>query len=203
MPRPAVKVYNGLEKHLRSLEITRSRMVSLEDSNSIERRDLEQLCKGLFLDVVSSFEKYLETLFIGLFISELTAQSAKPVAVIKPKLFIYNILFTEKKYLDWLPYDKTEKRAKKYFKDGKPFTNLTNGEKDQLEEIVKIRNALAHKSKYALSKFKEDIANGDYLTPREKTPEGFLTSIYRRNPDQTQFEIRAIFIQTIAYKLCQ
>jgi hypothetical protein len=50
-------------------------------------------------------------------------------------------------YLDWLPFNtRTEERAKTFFTKGKPFTDLTDSQKQTLSEIIKLRNYIAHKS---------------------------------------------------------
>ena len=89
-------------------------------------------------------------------------------------------------YIDWFPYDVTIKRAKIYFKSGKPFTNFSKVEKKYLEEILYIRNALTHRSNYSIIQLNRNVIKDLPLTSKEKTVTGFLRSFYvyffHRNP---------------------
>jgi len=74
---------------------------------------------------------------------------------IKPITELESVLLGEnKKYLDWLPFpDNTLKRAKIYLVDRKPFTFISEIQKDKIANYHKIRNAIAHKSKKAMKEF--------------------------------------------------
>lgn len=71
-----------------------------------------------------------------------------------------------------------------------------------IARVVCIRNALAHQSKYAKRKFREEVIGNMPLLPHEKTPTGFLRSAFRANPAQTRYEQLVIDLSTVTRKLC-
>ena len=48
-------------------------------SGTIVRRDIEQIYKGLYLETVCSFERFLEDLFLGLLVGRITHPSSSVV----------------------------------------------------------------------------------------------------------------------------
>ena len=107
-----------------------------------------------------------------------------------------------KAYLSWFPYDWTEKRAQAFFSGGRPFTLLNAADKVFLQDLVTIRNAVAHQSSHALRKFEKRLISGTPLLPRERTPVGYLRSILRAAPVQTRYEQIAAECARVAYTLC-
>src|SRR5262249_37025998 len=106
-----------------------------------------------------------------------------------------DILLQGAKYLDWLPFHHTEKRVELYIAKrgqsgncGRPFVELTDGDKSQLKTIVTIRNAIAHSSPHAANEFARTVIGSQPLLPREKTPAGYLRSQVAGSPIQTRFE---------------
>ena len=83
---------------------------------------------------------------------------------------------------------KPEQRARAFFRGGIPFTTLDKGYKKHLEILLYIRNAIAHRSSYAKGKFEQEVIGSLPLTPRERTPAGFLRSRFRITPVQTRYE---------------
>ena len=105
-------------------------------------------------------------------------------------------------YLDWLPYkDQTIPRARNYFNDGKPFTLLTPSQESNLDDYCTIRNALAHKSDSARTKFQR-LISGLPLLPHEKSPAGYLRSRPYSMSKQTQYEIAVLELANIANVIC-
>ena len=105
-------------------------------------------------------------------------------------------------FVDWLPYSYTEKRAKAFFRAGEPFSRLTKLEKTSLDRIVTIRHAVAHQSRSASRKFEDEVIGASPLLPAERTPAGFLRSVFRIAPPQTQYEDIATTCALLARKLC-
>jgi len=97
------------------------------------------------------------------------------------------IVFSGKKYLYWLPYDYTLQRAKIYFSTSFPFDVLERGDKEYLEKIITIRNALAHRSNHSKKQFNEKVIDSTNLLPQEKTPSGFLRAILSLTPQPTTY----------------
>jgi hypothetical protein len=107
-----------------------------------------------------------------------------------------------KAYADWLPYHHTEKRAHAFFRGGQPFCNLDKAELKSLDRILTIRHAVAHQSRAARRKFETEVIGSIPLLPAERTPAGFLRSVFSVTPPQTQYEDIAGTCALLARKLC-
>lgn len=194
-----------LASHFRYLEKTRKKTESLFHKKIIVRRDIEIIYAGLFLDIVTSFEGFLEELFLNLLVDD-TIHHSKAV---KAKFSFNNIANSrtivcgDRNYVDWFPYDFTIKRAKIYFKSGKPFTDFDKEDKKFLKEILYVRNALAHRSKYSSKQFNKNVIKDLPLTAKEKTVTGFLRSFYVYAPPQTRYEYYVFQLAYLAKKLVQ
>lgn len=103
-------------------------------------------------------------------------------------------------YMSWLPFEHTERRAKLYLKDGRPFSDLGMGDRSQLKTISIIRNAIAHKSPYAIAQFNKIAIGSTPLLQKERNPAGFLRS--RIAPNQTRFEVHMAQLAKCAGVLC-
>lgn len=205
MPTSTNTLFKKLTGHFRYLEETRKKAESLFDKKIIVRRDIEIIYAGLFLDIVTSFEAFIEDLFLNLLVDD----TIHPLKSVTAKFNFRNIASSRiivcggRNYIDWFPYDFTIKRAKIYFKSGKPFTNFDKVEKKYIEEILYIRNALAHRSKYSIRQFDRNVIKDLPLTSKEKTVTGFLRSLYVYSPPQTRYEYYVFQLAYLAKKLVQ
>jgi len=203
MPNNCQILSKKLEGHLRYIDQTRKSIERLFHQNVIKKKDLELVYKGLFLDAVTSFELFFEQLFIGLLTKNLThsSRSVNPRVMFKSRKVCREVILGERSYVDWIPYNFTEKRAKSYFTNGLPFTFLDKTEKDNIQDIQTIRNAIAHSSNYAIKKFEREVLSGVSLPRRESTPVGYLRHVFISAPPQTRYEKHIIDIALIARKL--
>lgn len=204
MPQPSRILADSLIGHLKSLELTRLKFELQFREGHIVRRDLEQVYSGLFLEAITSFEAFIEDLFIRLLISgSIRAPShIVPKALFKSRSIAAQIVLGGQKYLDWLPYSFTERRAIAFFRNGLPFCSLDRPEKNSIEKWLLIRNVIAHKSKHAKKVFEEKLIEGIPLAPREKTPAGFLRSELRISPTLTRYQYYMLEMARVAQKLC-
>jgi hypothetical protein len=85
--------------------------------------------------------------------------------------------------------------------DGKPFTFLTDIQKNRIANYHTIRNAIAHKSKKAMNGF-NTLITGLALLPIEKTPQGYLRNIPNPATGKSQLEIISDELQAITFTLC-
>lgn len=86
-------------------------------------------------------------------------------------------------------------------RNGEPVSLLDENEKGILKKYHLLRNAVAHKSASAKAKFEAVIGN-PALTPREKTPKGYLRVLPNGPGGLTQYQIAVTELQAIATKLC-
>jgi len=205
LPKPAINCANSFRSHLITLEFTRKKGEYLVSKNMIVRRDIEQIYKGLWLDACCSFEQFIEQLFIGLLVERYShpSKDVVPRITFHSDAIATDIICSGNKYVDWLPYDRTEKIAVAYFKNGLPFKSLDQSEKNIIKDIYQIRNAVAHKSDYSQKLFQEKIIGSLALPPRDKFPAPFLRTVFRVSPSQTRYENYVIEMASIATKLCQ
>ena len=191
MPRPTQNLANELVSHIRYIDQTRRKVETLFSQNLIVARDINFVYSGLFLELVTSFEKFIEDLFAGMLSNLLThpSRNIRPRIIFNSPSVCRDIIRGDRNYVDWLPYDITIKRSTAFFRNGLPFTNLTIQEKAVLKKISWIRNAIAHKSNHSFSVFENNVIAGLPLTPIERTPIGYLRSIYINFPvSQRRFE---------------
>jgi len=176
-------------------------MENLFLTKAIVKRDVETVYEALFLRSVTSFEAFLEELFIA--ILQGSAQYPQNRVSIrmttKSTDALMEILLQGDKYLDWLPFNKTESRAKLYLAHGRPFSELDDAAKSKIKTIMYIRNAIAHKG-HAVKVFQEKVIGSQPLLPGEKKPAGFLRA--PTNAGTVRFEIYIGEMAQIASILC-
>jgi hypothetical protein len=180
-------------------------MENLLITGQISLEDIEQVYTGLYLDIFTEFEAVIETLFLGLLSGSLYSKrlTIQRKAKVQPVSMTRPVVFGMKSYLDWLPYkDHTLPMAKYFFVDGKPFTLLIASQISDLDDYHVIRNAMAHKSDYASSKFQK-VIEGLPLLPMEKSPAGYLRSKPYAGSSQTQYEIAVLQLQNMVMIICQ
>jgi len=204
MSRPASDCADAFVAHLKSLNLTRQKMEVLARGRLLVRRDIEQAYEGLYLDAFTSMEHFLEQLFLGL----LTARWQLPVSKCVPRVIFRSpavcrdVVIGGRPYVDWLPYEHTEKRAAAFFRNGLPFCSLQAADKDAIRKCYHIRNAIAHGSDHAKSQFEAKVLGNARLLPRERTPAGYLRSQFLSSPPVTRYEGLALDMANVALHLC-
>ncbi len=192
MPRPSSTLADELASRFRGLEGTRRRVEGLALSGGVSRYDVERVYEALFLSYFSLFEVFIEDLFIGLLVEGrgliATRPGVRPRARISSHRVARDLVSNNRGYVEWLPYNRTEERAEVYFTGGRPFSALAAGQKSDIQTCGRIRNAIAHRSRYAKQVFETKVLVGLILHPRERTPAGFLRSSLTGFPPQTRHE---------------
>jgi hypothetical protein len=110
-----------------------------------------------------------------------------------------DILLQGRSYLDWIPIDRTIERADIYLNGGRPFSELTDGDRSTIKTITMIRHAIAHQGEHAKRVFREKVIGSSALLPVEKRPAGYLRS--QANANQKRFEVYIIQLGRIALDL--
>jgi hypothetical protein len=206
MLRSSSQLSDDLARRLRSLDKTRQKIMLLHNNRQISRIDLEHTYEGLFLNAHVAFEGFIEDLFIGLLVTGQGLQSSRidilpRVTVRTHKIAREMMLGSGKQYIDWFPYKRTIELAEIYFRGGRPFSELNQTQKDYLSRCHIIRNAIAHKSRYSLKQFEDKVIGNAHLLPRERSPAGYLSGIFRTSPVQTRYENFAAQLLLIARHL--
>ena len=204
MPKSASYFVNDFRGRLKNIEKTRSKTERLYQEDNLVMRDLELVYAGLYLNAITFFENFIEDLFVRL----LVGTAIHPSRLVVPKITFKspttcrNIVYGGEAYVDWFPYNRTQRRARVFFRNGLPFTDLDSSDKKNIERMFHIRNAIAHKSKHALRVFSEKVIDDQNLLSEEKKPVGYLRSNYATSPSQTRYELIIFNMVQIARKLC-
>ena len=176
------RLLKSLQHSLSGVERTRQRIESLYAVRQLVKRDLEMAYSGLFIRSMSSFETFVEDLFLAMLAGQ-TRRSTYSVKRLFPELRSFPtdrirlLLLGDRKYFDWLPYYLTEKRAKSFLDGSTPFAALSEADKKALDKVVYIRNALAHSSSHARDTFISVVVGDLTLPPREK-PQWDIYALY-------------------------
>ena len=170
------KLVTQFQRKLTLSDVTRRRVEDEYRMGKLVRRDVEIVYEGLFLRAVVGFEDLLESIFFAVLEGRSGNASWYP-RLTGRRSDLKKCVFGEKRYLDWLPYAVSLKRAQLYLRDGLPFSLLDDGDKLKLSQIVTIRHAIAHSSKSASQKFTETVIDTLALPASEKKPAGFLRGI--------------------------
>lgn len=202
MPKPASVLSNRFAGHVNYIDKTRLKIELLFSQKRIVRRDIERIYEGIFLDVIATFEMFIEDLFIGLLVNKINHKGKIfPKITFNSEVTARKIVFAGRNYVDWLPYNHTETRAGIFFRNGLPFT-LDKPDKQILAQYLIVRNAIAHRSKHSQKTLYKEILSPLNLLSREQTAAGYLRHIFRTSPSQTIYENAVIDIVTIAKKIC-
>ena len=203
MPRPATSISDDFAARLRTFERARTKLERLLLGGHVARHDVNLFYEGILLRTVTSFETFMEELFVGLLTGGIApGHNVLPRVTFRSAAVARDVLLGGRAYVDWLPYHHTANRANAFFRGGQPFSNLDKAERKSLERMLTIRHAVAHQSRAALRKFEDEVIGTTPLLPMERTPAGFLRSIFRVMPPQTQYEDIAGTCALLARKLC-
>lgn len=202
MARNASELASELNGHLRRLDSTRRKLEQLYSAGKIKRHDIEQVYVGLYLDAIVSFERFIEELFLGYLSGRISTPPQVHLRVtFTSSIVARDVVLSGKSYVDWFPYEQTIKRANAFFRGGIPFAILSKPDKNIIDNLMAIRNALAHKSNHSVNIFEKKILGSLPLTGKERTPPGYLRSVFRSAPIQTRYENLVIEMDLIAKKL--
>jgi len=172
-----------LELTLREMErltAASQQWVSISFPRGVPRfsvRHQETITDLAFLRAFVAIEAFLEHSFILYLLGLRPPVGPRPRRLVTPttrKLAVMAVT-GDRDYTDWHKVDQLKNRAKKYFVDGKPYTDALVGKKALFEEMTTVRNAIAHSSGHSQEKFKRLVRSklaGSY--PPNLTVGGFL-----------------------------
>ena len=204
MHSPAINLASKFSGHLRNLEYTRAKMERLFAGGEIVSRDINQVYVGLYLEVITSFEGFIEKLFVGLLTGTYTVstQPVVPLVAFRNRRAVEPIMLQQRRYLDWLPYENTVRRAKQFFRNGVPFSSMAEKDKELIQQCMYIRHAIVHKSNYSFKRFNDHVLGNQNLMSWERKPAGYLRSVLQTGPNKSRYEYFAQEISSIGMKLC-
>jgi hypothetical protein len=192
VPQPSSTLADKLARRFQTLEQTRSRIESLVRRGLFSRQAEARMYEALFLSGNVALEGFLEDLFLGLLVSRHGLESGRTDIFPRVEIRSYGIareliIGPGRRYIDWLPYDRTVALAKLFFRGARPFDDLTDGQRRVLSRCHTIRNVIAHRSRYSLDQFERYVIGSTPLPTSERSPAGYLRGFFRTSPAQTRF----------------
>lgn len=184
-------------KQINSLERTRKEIDSLYSKDLVKLSVVEHTYAALYLSVFTSFEGFLEDLFIGLLVDGkgYAQTNVNARVLVKTHAIARELIFAEGNgnYVNWLPFNYTERRSRLFFTAGRPFTSLDDRYKGILQQSQDVRNVLAHRSSDSLERFTKRVVGNQKLNPREKKPLGYLRAFHTSaTPTKYEFHVNSL-----------
>jgi hypothetical protein len=128
-----------------------------------------------FLRAFTSWESFLEDTFLLYLLGHKPPKGAPPRRYGFPQTpdAAAEWCTDGKPYAKWHVND-VQRRANRWFKDGKPFTPALQSQQSRLMQLVSIRNAIAHESDSAKGKFENVVRTELGAVPPNTTVGSFL-----------------------------
>lgn len=157
------------------------------------------------LQFFGQWECFIEQCFIGYMLGGKSTSGDSPNRYVFPidAEHAYKIVQNVNQYPDWTDIDKIVTNANNFFENGGPFAPL-NTMKGTLNEIKKVRNAIAHTSKNAKRAFENLVRSKVGHAPDGITPAKFLSEqkIEKRKNAQMYYEYYINYVKSTANLLC-
>jgi hypothetical protein len=202
MPRPATAVADAFLGSTRGVLGYLARLEARHSEGVLSAQDVTRAYEGAFLGYYTSLERHIERLFFGLLMGRYTVSGhSAPRITIASHRVAHEVVAGDRGYADWLPITKTERRAPIYLAGGRPFDRLNSVDKEVLQRMQWIRNAVAHRSAHATRVFRRQLIDGKGIPPRQRSPAGYLRGEHA--PGQTRLEYLAAQSSQSLQKLCQ
>jgi hypothetical protein len=190
------------------LDGMRRKLDHLFSEGRLTTRDVRHQYEGLFLRAYVAFEGFLEELFVGLLVGTLDRPRNVQARVgVRGHTVARTVIGREKarsnRGVDWMPFGDTAERADAYFRGGRPFSLLSQGQKDTLTRAQFVRNVIAHRSRSAQQQFEGRVLPS-VSGAGARDVGTFLLSIKSYTPPaQTWLEFYLAQFRTIADDLCR
>ena len=102
-----------------------ARLEARHSEGVLSAHDVTRAYEGAFLSYYTSLERHLERLFYGLLMGRYTISGhSSPRVTIASERVAREVVAGDRRYVDWLPIVKTERRAPIFLSGGRPFDRL-------------------------------------------------------------------------------
>jgi hypothetical protein len=155
-----------------------------------------------FLQMFLAWEDFLEESFVRYMCGGKTASGYRPNLYVSPSCLdhAYDILRGQRAFIEWSNAGEVLRRARLFFKDGKPYDPAIAGALQELEEMRIFRNGIAHRSATANEQFENLARRLLGYHPRGLVP-GFLLASVHSASGQTFLHRYSDIIKTIAAQI--
>ena len=169
------------------------RMSDLRARGQLTSTEEDLIYESAFLASCGQFEAILKVL-LQEFVCGVPSSTPQALhALVRPRSRqAFDVVLRQgRPFAECLPYDKLADLAKLYLRDGRPFTDIgvvMPAERQLLSEAVLVRNAIAHRSDYAMRQFRTKVPGVDRLPPNRQFPGPHLKKVFRIQPEQQYIE---------------
>lgn len=167
----------------------------------ISKTELERVAEMCFFNIFVDFEGSLVELFVdNLMMRHGSDGKRRSLVVPSSRGQAVKLLAGRRPYPDILPIDHTIEVACDLLKDGRPFSLLSNDDKEKVRRAQAIRNHIAHQSTHSRDKYRRKITNNVALPRRRYQPGYYLNSMITARA--TYFDHHASDVAGVLRFLC-
>lgn len=166
--------------------------------------DCELIYESAFLNAIARFEGLLY-LLLQEFVCGPPSANIGHYPLVRPRSrAAFRVLAKAgRPYLDLLPYKECKDVSSRFLNDGKPFTDVDDSDVSILGQALLVRNAIAHRSDAALSKFRKSVSGVNSLAPHKQFPGAYLRRAFRFGPTRTWNDLYMDTIEKVGLQLAK
>lgn len=153
---------------------------------TLSKKQMILMVESIFIRAFSHYEAFLEEIFILYTRGKLTLGGVPVQSYIKPinSAHARDMLKSAMNFLEWNSPDNVIRRCEIYLMDGDPIKLSVTAHVARLQNIRKVRNAIAHRSTEALSSYSSVVRAEMRAAPlRLPAPGEFLLTTDPGNPN--------------------
>ncbi len=184
MPARVQQFYPALQSRVdRSLafvqEVSHFRRQTSGNWRIIPRAYVQLVAELSFLRIFLAWEDFLEETFIRYMCGARSASGYAPVLVAQYSSIdrARRVIQGSRPYADWAHPKLVIERAELYFHDGEPYRSALRAGMVGLNEMLTIRNRIAHRSPHATAQFRELVLHELGHNPQGMGPGRFLLTM--------------------------
>lgn len=158
----------------------------LHGAGKISITEMELVYESAFLNAISRFEGLLNELLEEFVCGRYQSPAGHVAHVSVTSRAVYrNLARGKRDYADMLPYSTCLELAERFLRNGGPFAAIDENDRRLLGQAFLIRNAIAHRSDFAITKFRDKVVGVSSLPAHRRFPGALLRRDYRAHPVQS------------------
>lgn len=158
--------------------------------------------EATFLAATALFEALLEEMLVEMVCgADSTRRGVYRLVEVRNRSVFRAIRHQDRQYARFLPFSNAKRLARAFLFDGRPFTTIAEQDADLLSQVVKTRNAIAHRSEKAMRQFRKEVPGVDLLPPWRRFPGPFLRSVFRAAPSQRRIDLYFNVLVVVAKRI--
>lgn len=160
--------------------------------------------EAAFLKIQTAWEVFLEEIFLSFLCGSqpLSGDMVVPYFTVNDVEIARKILYQEKAYCDWTDIDNVVmRRIKAFFLSPNRIEQALSTVKGDLQDILNIRNHIAHSSKKSKDRFAKICIKKLGGNPNLHRAADLLLMSDNKNPQDTYFDTYTYILETIAIEI--